>query len=84
MPAYERSDCLPVAVGQVLSNLRRETGLSQEALAARAGLHRTYVSDVERGRRNPTVRVLEPWLQALGIGWAEFGARVDRELGPTP
>jgi len=38
--------------GLNLKRLRADAGLSQEELAARAGLHRTYVSSVERGHRN--------------------------------
>jgi transcriptional regulator with XRE-family HTH domain len=38
--------------GRNLRKLRQATGISQEELAARAGLHRTYVSSVERGNRN--------------------------------
>jgi transcriptional regulator with XRE-family HTH domain len=38
--------------GRNLKRLRLAAGLSQEELAARAGLHRTYVSSVERGNRN--------------------------------
>lgn len=34
-------------------------GWSQEDYADRAGIHRTYVSDIERGRRNPTITVVE-------------------------
>lgn len=40
-----------------------ELGLSQEALAAEAGLDRTYVGGLERGERNPTLKVL--WSIAL-------------------
>ena len=41
-----------------LRRLREKAGLSQEELAARAGLARTYISGIENGRRNPTVIVL--------------------------
>ena len=39
--------------------LREEQGWSQEDYADRAGIHRTYVSDIERGKRNPTITVVE-------------------------
>jgi len=42
-----------------LRRLRHEKGWSQEEFAERAGIHRTYVSDLERGARNPTITVVE-------------------------
>jgi transcriptional regulator with XRE-family HTH domain len=54
-------------VGQNVKSFRKESGLSQEGLAFECGLHRTYVSGVERGIRNPTVLVLEKIAQALNI-----------------
>ena len=54
-------------VGLNLKRLRQERGLSQEAFAFQAGLHRTYVSGVERGVRNPTVLVLEELAKALDV-----------------
>lgn len=50
-----------------LKRFRRELGLSQEEFAFKAGIHRTYVSGVERGVRNPTIVVLEEIATALGV-----------------
>jgi transcriptional regulator with XRE-family HTH domain len=46
-------------LGRNVRRLREQKGWSQEDYADRAGIHRTYVSDIERGRRNPTVTVVE-------------------------
>lgn len=54
-------------VGLNVKHLRQNLGLSQEELAFGCGLHRTYVSGVERGVRNPTVLVLERIAGALRI-----------------
>ncbi|MCA1021073.1 helix-turn-helix domain-containing protein [Halobacillus litoralis] len=43
------------AVGKHLRDLRLAQGLSQEELAYRAGMHPTYISGIERGRRNPSI-----------------------------
>ena len=48
--------------------LREAKGWSQEDYADRAGIHRTYVSDIERGRRNPTITVLEKLAKPFDIG----------------
>lgn len=55
-------------LGRVLADARRRAGLSQEALASRAKLHPTYISQLERGVKSPTVRVL--FLLAKGCGVA--------------
>ena len=54
-------------VGIKGKEFRQERGLSQEAVAFKAGLHRTYISGIERGGRNPTVLVLEEIASALGV-----------------
>ena len=46
-------------LGRNIRKLREANGWSQEDYADRAGIHRTYVSDIERGRRNPTIVVVE-------------------------
>ena len=50
-----RKDPVLVEIGSRLQKLRRQKGISQEALANLAGLHRTYLGMVERGERNVTV-----------------------------
>ncbi len=54
-------------VGVNLKRLRTARGLSQEELAFESGLHRTYISGVERGVRNPTVLVLQEIATALEV-----------------
>ena len=64
-------------VGVNLQRLRREKGWSQEALAFESGLHRTYVSGIERGVRNPTVMIIEKLAKTLGVRPADL--LVDRK-----
>jgi len=45
-------DPVLMAFGLAIQKRRREIGISQEEAAARAGIHRTYFADVERGARN--------------------------------
>ncbi len=54
-------------LGRNVRQLREAKGWSQEDYADRAGIHRTYVSDIERGRRNPTVTVVEKLAEPLGV-----------------
>lgn len=57
-------------VGRLGANVRRlrlERGLSQEELAFAADMKRSYLSDLERGTRNPSVRALERLADALGV-----------------
>lgn len=59
--------------GTTIKSKRSELGMSQEELADRAGLHRTYVSDVERGMRNVSLISIEKLAHALGLSvWRLF------------
>ncbi len=59
-------------VGENVKLVRTKNGWSQEELAFRSGLHRTYVSGVERGAWNPTILVLGRLAAALGVPPAEL------------
>jgi transcriptional regulator with XRE-family HTH domain len=54
-------------LGSNVKRLRRVMGLSQEEFAHRAGVHRTYVSDIELGKRNPTIEIVQQFAKALEV-----------------
>ncbi|RME57402.1 XRE family transcriptional regulator [Candidatus Parcubacteria bacterium] len=58
--------------GSAVRNARKAAGLTQEALAFRAGLDRSYIGGIERGERNPTLSVIEKIADGLGISVAEL------------
>jgi transcriptional regulator with XRE-family HTH domain len=59
-------------IGGNIKRLREAQGLSQEELADRAGLHRTYVSQLERAVKNATFVSLDKIANALGVSLAEM------------
>lgn len=66
------------AFGIAVRELRDERGISQEELAHRSGLHRTYVGGVERGERNPTIASLQRLAGALGMSVSALLACAER------
>lgn len=54
--------------GLAVRRYRESLNISQEEFAHRAGLDRTYVSGIERGCRNPSLRTIEKLAKALGVG----------------
>lgn len=56
-----------MTVGRRVRRIRIERGISQEALAAAVGVHRTYLGGVERGERNLTLRSVERLADRLGV-----------------
>ena len=63
---------IKLKVGQRIRELRKELELSQEALANEAEVDRTYVTDVEAGRRNVSLEILERLVTALSVSFSEF------------
>ncbi|HEY1065789.1 MAG TPA: helix-turn-helix transcriptional regulator [Pirellulales bacterium] len=62
--------------GLAVRTRRDELGWNQEELAEQAGIHRTYLSDVERGSRNLSLVNIEKLAVALGLSLAELFQRV--------
>ncbi len=65
------------SLGQNVAKYREEKGLSQETLAERADLNRTYLSDIERGVRNPGIKNVVRLAKALGIRTAKLVEGLD-------
>lgn len=61
-----------VRFGNKVRQLRLQLGLSQEKLAARAGVHRTYIGMVERAEKNITLGNIEKICKALNLSIADF------------
>lgn len=59
-------------LGANLKQLRVKHGWSQEQLAFEAGIHRTYISDLERGARNPSILLLEKLAKSFGVPASEL------------
>jgi transcriptional regulator with XRE-family HTH domain len=72
-----------VAFGRAVRDLRLSRGLSQEALAERAGLHRTYIGGIERGERNVSLVNIGLLSDALSVDLATLMAAAERERRPS-
>jgi transcriptional regulator with XRE-family HTH domain len=59
-------------LGKRIAYLRKERHLSQLQLALQAGVTKSYLSDLERGQRNPTVKVLQKIAMGLGVTLEEL------------
>jgi transcriptional regulator with XRE-family HTH domain len=67
-----------VRLGRAVQAVRAEQGRTQEEVAARAGLHPTYVSDIERGVRNPSWDAIVRLVDGLGVPMARLAEEYDR------
>ena len=71
-----KSNMLAQIFGQVLREVRKERGLSQESLGFKSGYHRTYISLIERGNKIPTLQTLFNLASALDISPSDLVKRV--------
>lgn len=69
-----------VALGRAVRELRERQGVSQEELANRSRLHRTYVGGIERGERNPSFTSLLRLAKVLDVETSELVAHAEQLL----
>lgn len=67
-----RVDLLPKLFGEKIRAERQRLGLSQEQLAEKCELDRTYISGIERGRRNPSLKNMGKIAQSLELSLSEL------------
>jgi transcriptional regulator with XRE-family HTH domain len=69
--------------GKAFRKVRERRNISQERLAMRAGVARTYVGRVERGKLNPTMDSMTRLLWALEATWSDYAEELDRAIAST-
>ncbi len=58
---------IDIQFGLRIAELRRQLNISQEELAERCGVHRTYIGSIERGEKSPTLNTIEKFANGLGV-----------------
>ena len=74
-------DNVNASLGKIIAGLRQSAGLSQEELADRAGIHRTYVSQIERGLKSPTIIMLLKVSRALDAAPSKIMRQLEAQIG---
>lgn len=70
---------LLIRFGKTVRKLRMQQNISQEAFADRCDLHRTYISDIERGQRNLSLENIEKIASALGTTVSQLFVEAENE-----
>jgi transcriptional regulator with XRE-family HTH domain len=73
------SENILVGFGSVVRAEREKQGLSQEELAERADMHRTYIGMIERAEKNITLMNMHKIANALGLRLSELFSRLDQK-----
>ncbi|SEI46409.1 DNA-binding transcriptional regulator, XRE-family HTH domain [Dyadobacter koreensis] len=71
---------IDIAFASLLRTLREKNGLSQEKLAEKCDLHRTYISLLERGKRQPSLNVLYKLAIGLDISLSNMMSELETKL----
>ena len=70
-----------LALGSTLRFFRNALNISQEELAHRAGFHRTYIGQIERGERNPSFLNIQILCNTIGVSLPKFFEQYEKEIG---
>ena len=71
---------LELLFGQLLQEIRKKRGLSQEELGFESGYHRTYISLPKRGQKNPSLKTIFQLAKALKIRPSEIIQRIENQM----
>ena len=71
---------LELLFGQLLQEIRKKRGLSQEELGFESGYHRTYISLLKRGQKNPSLKTIFQLAKALKIRPSEIIQRIENQM----
>ena len=71
---------IEASFGSAVRRRRQELGLSQEDFADKAGIHRTYVSSIERGKVGVSIGIAYQLAEALEVPLSKLWQRVERDL----
>ena len=63
---------IDIQFGARIAKLRKQLNISQEELAERCGVHRTYIGSIERGEKSPTLNTLAKFAKGLDVEIIEF------------
>ena len=75
------AETIEILFGRLVRRYREKVGLSQEDFADVAGIHRTYVSSIERGKVQVSIGVAQKLSVALGVPLSRLWKDLERELG---
>ncbi len=70
---------IQISFGRAIRKFRSEKNISQESFADMCGLHRTYISDIERGQRNVSLENIDKMAHALEIHISDIFKEVEKD-----
>ncbi|MBN2060223.1 MAG: helix-turn-helix transcriptional regulator [Deltaproteobacteria bacterium] len=80
IPKHQQERTVEVLFGEILKQIRKENGLSQEYLSFESGYHRTYISLLERGKKSPSLKTIFQLAKVLNINPSEFIDRIQKKV----